>query len=277
MEGGAMRGMFTAGVTDVLMENDIWFDGAIGVSAGACFGCNYKSKQIGRTIRYNKKYCADKRYCGWSSWLKTGNFYNAQFDYDELPNKLDIFDAKTYMENPMEFYVVATDVNTGLPVYKNLLTCDADDLLWMRASASMPLLSKLVEINGGKYSDGGTADSIPLKYFEEIGYDKNVVITTQPEKFAKKANKFVPIFKLVYKQYPEFIKALANRHILYNEQLKYIKAAEERGAAFVIRPPEPLNIKPGEKNEDELERVYQIGRCEAERQIESIKAFLADK
>ncbi len=275
MEGGAMRGMFTAGVIDVLLENNIVFDGAIGVSAGACFGCNYKSKQIGRTIRYNKKYCADKRYCGWSSWLKTGNFYNAEFDYDELPNKLDVFDTKTYMENPMEFYVVATDVNTGLPVYHKLPNCDAYDLLWMRASASMPLLSRFVEIDGGKYSDGGTSDSIPLKYFEEIGYDKNVVITTQPEKFAKESNKFVPLFKVIYRKYPKFVRALENRHILYNEQIKYIKDAEEKGRAFVIRPPEPLNIKPGEKDKSELERVYQIGRCEAEKLIDDIKAFIA--
>ena len=277
MEGGAMRGMFTAGVTDVLMENNIEFDGAIGVSAGACFGCNYKSRQIGRTIRYNKKYCADKRYCGWSSWLKTGNFYNAEFDYDELPNKLDVFDTKTYMENPMEFYVVATDVMTGKPVYKKLLRCDSDDLLWMRASASMPLLSKFVEIDGGKYSDGGTSDSIPLEYFEKIGYKRNVVITTQPEEFAKESNKYVSLFKIIYKNYPEFIYALANRHIMYNEQIKYIKEAEKRGDALIIRPLEPLNIKPGEKDPNELERVYQIGRSIGQGYVERVREFLSDK
>ncbi len=277
MEGGAMRGMFTAGVTDVLMENNIEFDGAIGVSAGACFGCNYKSKQIGRTIRYNKKYCADKRYCGWLSWLKTGNFYNAEFDYDELPNKLDIFDTKTYIENPMEFYVVVTDVNSGRPVYYNMKNADAYDLLWMRASASMPLLSELVEIDGGKYSDGGMSDSIPLRYFEEIGYDRNIVITTQPEEFEKKVNKFLPIFRVIYRKYPEFVAALSGRHIMYNEQLKYIKKSEERGTAFIIRPPEPLNIKAGEKNANELERVYRAGRYEAEKNIEKIKEFLSEK
>ncbi len=277
MEGGAMRGMFTAGVTDVLMENNIEFDGAIGVSAGACFGCNYKSRQIGRTIRYNKKYCADKRYCGWSSWLKTGNFYNAEFDYNELPNKLDVFDTKTYMENPMEFYVVATDVMTGMPVYRKLPSCDAYDLLWMRASASMPLLSKFVEIDGGKYSDGGTSDSIPLEYFEKIGYEKNVVITTQPEEFVKESNKFLPLFKIIYKKYPEFICALENRHIMYNQQLNYIKEAEKRGTTLIIRPSEPLNIKHGEKDPNELERVYQIGRSIGQGYVERIKEFLSDK
>ncbi len=275
MEGGAMRGMFTAGVLDVLLEHDIAFDGAIGVSAGAVFGCNYKSRQMGRAIRYNKKYCADKRYCGWGSWLKTGDFYNVQFDYQEVPRKLDIFDEKTYRENPMDFYVVATDVRTGEPVYRNLMRGDEEDILWMRASASMPFLSRFVEIDGEYYSDGGTVDSIPLKYFEEIGYEKNVVITTQPLNFLKQPNKFFPILKLAYRNYPRLVQALKERHVLYNSQLEYLKDAEKKGRAFVIRPPEALNIKAGEKDASELERVYQIGRQEGTRVVLDLKKFLS--
>ena len=146
MEGGAMRGMFTAGVIDVLMENGIEFDGSIGVSAGACFGCNYKSKQIGRAIRYNMKYCNDKRYCSLWSLIKTGNLYGADFCYKELPEKLDIFDNKTYNENPMEFYVVCTDVQNGETIYKKCETADRNEIEWMRASASMPLVSDLPRV-----------------------------------------------------------------------------------------------------------------------------------
>lgn len=275
MEGGALRGMFTAGVLDVLMENGVEFDGAIGVSAGAVFGCNFKSRQIGRTIRYNTRYCNDKRYCGWGSLIRTGDFYNVEFDYSEIPKKLDIFDEKAFRENPMEFYVVATDMKTGRPVYKLLKNGDDYDLMWMRASASMPLLSRNVEIDGGLYSDGGTSDSIPLTYFEEIGYEKNLVITTQPRGFVKEKNKFLPIISRVYRKYPEFVSALSKRHEVYNRQLEYVKAAEDVGRAFVIMPPEPLNIKPGEKDKNELLRVYEIGRKEAEKQLSKVREFFA--
>lgn len=275
MEGGALRGMFTAGVIDVMMENEIEFDGAIGVSAGAAFGCNYKSKQIGRAIRYNKRFCADKRYAGWGSWIKTGDFYNVNFDYYVVPRTIDIFDTDTFEKNPMEFYVVATDALSGKSVYKKIEKGDDYDLLWIRASASMPVLARVVEIDGGKYSDGGTSDSIPLKYFEEIGYDKNVVILTQPLEFKKEKNKFVPLFKIALRKYPNLVKALEMRHEMYNETIEYIRKKEENGDIFVLRPDAPLNIKPGEKDEEELERVYQAGRRVALENIEKIKEFLA--
>lgn len=274
MEGGALRGLFTAGILDVLLENNIEFDGAIGVSAGAAFGCNYKSKQIGRTIRYNRKYCNDKNYCGWSSWLKTGNFYNEQFAYIDLPQKLDVFDEKTFQENPMEFYVVSTDVITGKPFYKMLVDGGADDVKWLRASSAMPMMSKIVEVEGGFYLDGGMSDSIPLEYFESIGYNKNIVITTQPKGFVKEPNKFLPFIKMAYRKYPKLIETVANRHIMYNHQLKYIEEAEKADRAFVIRPFNALNIKPGERNVAELDRVYDMGIKQATELLEDIKRFL---
>lgn len=274
MEGGAMRGMFTAGVIDVMMENGITFDGAIGVSAGAVFGCNYKSGQIGRVIRYNKRFCSDKRYCSFSSWLKTGDMYNVDFDYRVVPRELDIFDEAAFKANPMEFYVVATNAQSGEAVYKRLDNGDDYDILWMRASASMPMLSHVVEIDGGKYSDGATADSVPIKYFESIGYDRNVVILTQPAHFRKEKNKMLPILKIALRKYPKLYLALVNRHERYNETMAYIETAEKEGRALVIRPPQPLNIGAGEKNPDELERVYQMGRTEGEQALRRVKAFI---
>ena len=274
MEGGAMRGMYTAGVTDVFMENGIVFDGAIGVSAGAVFGCNYKSNQPGRVIRYNKKYCNDKRYASIRSLIKTGNLYNVEFAYKLLPTKLDLFDTDTYKNSPMEFYVVATDVVTGKPVYHRCDKGDEKDIDWMRASASMPLASRLVEIDGYKLSDGGTADSIPVKYFESLGYDRNVVILTQPKGYVKKKNKFLPIIRKAYKRYPEFIKTLEKRHENYNETTAYIEKREMDGSTFVIRPSEALNIGAREKDENELERVYQIGRRDALKVVDKVKKFL---
>ncbi len=265
MEGGALRGMFTCGVIDCLMEKGINFDGAVGVSAGATFGCNIKSKQIGRPLRYNKKYGADKRYKGLHSWIKTGNIFGVDFCYNELPFKLDLWDDKTFKENPMEFYVVATNLLTGKPAYHKCSDGMKDDITWMRASASMPLVSTPVEIEGRKYLDGGTGDSIPLKFMEEKGFDHILVIETQPRDYVKKKQGYMPLFKMVYKDYPDFIKATENRYLMYNEEKRYIREKEDAGEILVIRPMEPLNIKPMEKNPDELDRVYKLGRREAEK------------
>ena len=186
LEGGAMRGLFTAGVIDVMMEEGIGFDGAIGVSAGAVFGSNYKSNQPGRVIRYNLRFCQDPRYSSFRSLAKTGDLFGADFCYREIPDHLDPFDREAYESSPMDFYVVATDVHTGKPVYHNCRKGDREDLDWFRASASMPLAARIVEVGGYQLLDGGISDSIPLKYLESVGYDRNVVILTQPMGYEKK-------------------------------------------------------------------------------------------
>ncbi len=264
MEGGAMRGMFTCGVLDVFMERGITFDGAVGVSAGATFGINIKSGQIGRAFRYNKKYCSDKRYHSIASLLKTGDIYNVDFCYRELPYELDKWDEEAFEKNPMEFFCVATDVNTGKAVYHKCLTGGEQDIQWIRASASMPLVSKSVSIEGGLYLDGGSSDSIPLKFMEEQGYDKILVIETQTRDYVKGEQKIMPLVKMRYRKYPNMIKCLEKRHIMYNEEKRYIREKEERGEVLVIRPKEPLSISPIEKNPDEIERVYKLGRAAAE-------------
>ena len=274
LEGGAMRGMFTAGVLDVLMENNIEFDGVIGVSAGATFGCNYVSKQIGRTIRYNKKYCRDKRYCSFRSLIKTGDLYGEDFCYNKIPNELDPFDNDTFRKSKTEFYVVATDIETGEAIYKKYDVDDPEALLWMRASASMPLASRIVEAGGKKMLDGGMADSIPVKAFENMGYNKNVVVLTQPYDYIKKKNSALPLIKLFYKKFPKLIKVMANRHIMYNETTAYIKEKESQGELFVIRPEETLNVGHVEHNADELEKAYQTGRTIALKNLEKLKEYL---
>ena len=274
MEGGAMRGMFTAGVLDVFMENKITFDGAIGVSAGAVFGCNLKSHQIGRSIRYNKKYCADSRYVSYKGWLKTGDLYGVDFCYNELPMKLDVFDRETYENNPMDFYIVSTDVNTGEPVYTLCNKGDATDIQWMRASASMPVFANPVKIGDGLYSDGGTSDSVPLKYFEGMGYDRIVLVLTQPKGYRKKQYPFMAFIKTYLRKYPALIDAMKRRYIMYNETMDYIDICEAEGKILVIRPGEKLKIKPAEKNPDELQRVYDLGRLEGEKFIEKVKDYI---
>ena len=218
LEGGAMRGMYTAGVCDVLMEQNITFDGCIGVSAGATFGCNFKSRQIGRTIRYNTKYSRDPRYASFRSLLLTGNYFGTKFCYDEIPNRLDPFDYETYQSNPMPFYIVCTDADTGEALYQRADTCDARDLTYMRASASMPLFSRIVEVDGYHLSDGGTADSIPLVWFREQGYARNLIVLTRPEGYRKSPSSPVmnALLRLSQRNYPALAKALEQRHIGYS-------------------------------------------------------------
>ncbi len=275
LEGGAMRGMFTAGVIDVMMEQGISFPGAIGVSAGACFGCNYKSGQIGRAIRYNERFCRDKRYCSIRSLITTGDLYGAEFCYRTIPEKLDVFDVETFEQNPMEFYVVCTDVETGKPVYK---PCRKGEnyLEWMRASASMPLASRVVEIDGGKYLDGGISDSIPLRFFASIGYQKNVVVLTQPASYRKEKNSLMPLLKCALGKYPNLIQALATRHEMYNETVSYIHRQEQAGKALVICPEDTLPVGHIEHKKEKLRQTYQLGRAMAERRMEEIRAFLAE-
>lgn len=274
LEGGAMRGMFTAGVLDVLMENGIEFHGIAGVSAGAAFGCNYKSRQIGRAIRYNTDYCRDKRYCSFWSLLKTGDLYGADFCYREIPEKLDIFDTEAYRNNPVEFYVTVTDVNTGKALYYRCDKGDKRDLELIRASASMPLVSRIVEVDGNKLLDGGVTDSIPLKFFEEKGFNRNIVVLTQPKDYVKKKNQAIPVARIMLRKYPKIIEAMKNRHIMYNETTKYIEDKERMGEILVIRPEKTLPVKRVERNPEVLWSVYNIGRDIAINRLDEIKAFL---
>jgi len=269
-----MRGMFTCGVIDVFMENEITFDGAIGASAGAAFGCNIKSKQIGRPIRYNRNYCRDWRYCSFRSLIRTGDLFGADFCYHELPDILDPFDRETFEKNPMEFYIVATDVITGKPVYHLCSDGGERDIEWMRASASMPLASRIVKVDGLELLDGGISDPVPYRHMEELGYDRNVMILTQPKGYFKKRTGFLPAMRIALRKYPKLVEAMEQRHIVYNRQLAEIREREQHGNAIVIRPPEPLGIGHVSHDPEELERVYQAGRREAERRLPEVREYL---
>jgi predicted patatin/cPLA2 family phospholipase len=273
LEGGAMRGLWTAGVIDVMMEHGIKPDGLIGVSAGAAFGCNYKSRQIGRAIRYNMRFAKDSRYSGWRSLFTSGDYFNAEFGYHIVPKQYDIFDDDAFDKNPMEFIAVCTDVETGKPVYQPLTKATPITYDWIRASASMPLMSRIVELEGKKLLDGGVGDSIPLEYFESIGYDRNVVILTQPLGFQKTHNKLMPLMRIALRKYPNMIKAMDERHIMYNQELAYVAQAEQEGRCLVIRPDGKIPIGHIYHNPEEMRHVYELGRTVGERYIERIKAF----
>ena len=274
LEGGAMRGLFSTGVTDVLMEEGITFDGAIGVSAGAAFGCNVKSGQIGRALRYNTTYCKDPRYCSFRSLLKTGDLYGAEFCYSTIPYQLDPFDVEAYNRNPMDFYVVCTDVETGEAVYHNCPESNLESMQWFRASASMPLVSRIVEVGGYRLLDGGIADSIPLEAFEKLGYERNLVILTQPEGYVKKPNKAMPLMRLLLGKYPKLLRTMANRHTIYNQQVAYAETQQAAGAALILRPEAPLAMSRTEHDADKLRAAYRHGQDVARKNLATIRTFL---
>ena len=276
LEGGGMRGMYTAGILDVMLENEIKIDGIVGVSAGTVFGCNYKSKQIGRAIRYNKKYCRDPRYGSMRSFLKTGDIFDKDFCYNKLPKELDPFDYRTFEENPMEFYATCTDAHTGKPVYKRCYTGDDKELEWFRASASMPLVSKVVEIDGGAYLDGGIADSIPSRWMMEKGFDKNIVILTRPEGYRKTRNKLMWLMRIVLHKYPNMIKVMKNRHVHYNESLDEVYRLRDEGKVLLFCPDAGMDVGRTESNPDKLEEVYRMGRKQAFAKLEELRAFMRD-
>lgn len=274
LEGGGMRCLYTSGILDVFMENGITFDGMIGVSAGATFGCNFKSRQIGRALRYNKKFASHPMYCSVRSLIKTGDLVNKQVAYREVPIQHDPFDFETFVNNPMEFHVVCTDVNTGEPVYKVLKEGTVIDFLdWVQASASMPLVSNAVEKEGHLMLDGGISNSIPLEHFQQEGYERNVVILTQPKGFFKKRTKLVPLFRLFHK-YPKITEAMARRHEMYNSQLRYLQQEELKGNTLVIYPEQTLAIGRAEMNPEKMEHIYAMGRRKGEEVLQQVSDFL---
>ena len=275
LEGGGMRGMYTCGILDVLMEKGIYLDGMVGVSAGIAFGCNYKSRQPGRALRYNVRFARDKRYSGIRSLLKTGNYYNAYFAYKLVPTHYDVFDYNVFDDSPMECYAVCFDVKTGEGVYQRLTHVDSNFFEWVRASASMPVVAQPVEVGGRLLLDGGLADSIPLEFMMSKGYERNVVILTREEGYRKTAEHGLWLMKPFLRKYPKVIEALKHRPAHYNQQLQLVREQERKGTAFVFRPLKPLDVSRTTHDAAEMNRVYQQGREEALQRLDELKKFLA--
>ena len=274
LEGGGSRGIYTAGVLDAFLEFGIQFDGVIGVSAGAIHGCSYVSKQNGRSLRYYKKYSGDPRFMGIRSWIKTGDFVGADFCYHELPEKLDIYDNDAFKASPTKFYAVCTDVETGRPLC-HLFTDMQKEIDYLRASASLPYFSRLVDIAGKKYLDGSCSDSVPIEAFQEMGYEKNVVVLTRPRGYKKKPAKQI-LASVLYRKYPAFREELKKRHLKYNDCMKRIESLEDEGKVLVIRPETALNIGRLENNPEKTQEIYDVGYQDGLRMTEKVKDFLKD-
>lgn len=277
LEGGSMRGMFTAGVLDTFMDENIDVDGIIGVSAGALFGPNYYSKQRGRALRYNQRFCKDYRFISMLSFLFTGNIVNKNFAFYDVTLKYDIFDNETFMKNNKGYYSTVTNVETGKAEYIEMNNI-VDEMEVLRASSAIPVLSKIVEINGKKYLDGGIADSIPVEQCQKMGYDKIIVVLTRPLDYRKKplSDLFIKVISLKYKRYPEFVNIMKNRYIVYNETVEKIIEMEKNNEIFVIRPSEPIDLGTIERNPDNLQKVYDLGIKDCKNIIDKLRIYLKE-
>ena len=244
----------------------------IGVSAGAIHGSSFVSGQRGRNIRYYKKYIRDNRFISMRNLVRTGDIAEVQFCYHDLPEKLDLYDYDAFNRSKTEFYAVCSNVETGKPEYIRI-TDMKNQIDVIRASASLPYVSRLVKTDGMKLLDGGCTDSIPLMKFREMGFTKNVVILTRPKGYQKEPEQLA-MAKIRYRKYPAFVEALSHRHERYNESLRQIEELEKMGEIFVLRPDEPLKIGRLERSPEKLQQVYDIGRRDALMKMHDLKCWL---
>lgn len=271
LEGGAMRGMYTAGVLDVFMENGITADKIVGVSAGALFGVNLLSGQKGRVIRYNKRFNADPNYLGIRPLLREGNIVSTDYAYQQVPHALDPFDDETFRQSESEFYAVVTNIRTGEPEYIRI-TSVFEQMDVLRASGSMPYVSHPVPIGQEQYLDGGISDSIPFLWMHQQGAEKIVVVLTRDIHYRKRSGASA---SLLYRaKYPAIAHQLKTRHLRYNESVEQLLRWEDMGRAFVIRPSRPIEIGTIEKNPENLQMIYDMGRRDASAALPRLRKYL---
>lgn len=273
LEGGGMRGLYTAGVLDYFIKKGVYFKNCYGVSAGATQCCSYLSKQPGRAKDIYVKYMKDKRYASVGNFIKTGYYFGKEFSLKTIPDKLELYDYETYKNCGCNFYAVASDVETGKPAYLKVEDMRRDiDMIW--ASCSLPLISKVVEVNGGKYLDGGVADSIPVKKALADGNEKVVLVLTRDAEYRKSPNKMMAAIKLLYRKYPKFVEVMKNRHTSYNNTIDEILKLEKEGKIFVIRPEKPVEIGRLEKDAKKMEALYKIGLKDAKKNFVALCEYL---
>ena len=274
LEGGGLRGAFTGGVLEYLLENNLNFERVVGVSAGACLGASYVSKQKGRNRRVNVELPSDRRYMGIRHLVATGSYFNMKFIFEEIPERLVPFDEATYFANPTEFDIVITSLNTGNPVYlskKDQVEIGVGKSLV--ASSSIPLLSKPVDIQGELFLDGGVGDPIPVKY--ALGkYQKTVVVLTRPRGYRKEAIGNAGIFKFAFRKYPEFLKAILRRNEEYNKTLDFCDQMEKEGKLFILAPSPEFLIGRTEKSYIKRLGLYNHGYSTVKLFIDPLHDFL---
>ena len=276
LEGGGMRGLYTVGVLDLFLDQNIQMDYVIGVSAGACHGISYVSNQRGRSYEINTRYLDDPRYLSFKNFIKTRSIFGMDFIFDKIPNELNVFDYDSFLSSRCEFVTGVTDVQTGKPVYfgKEELNYDATVL---KASSSIPIFSPIVEYKGGHYLDGGTSDPIPVRKAIEDGCEQVIVVLTRDRNYIKSPESFRLVYKRVFRKYPEMVRLLDERQNIYNDTLQYLRTLEKEGRAIVIAPTKPINISRFEKNIESLEELYKMGMNDAKNVLPEIQKVMQEK
>ena len=273
LEGGGMRGVYTAGVLDFFLDVNLEFKTVIGVSAGACNACSYISKQKGRNYHINTDYLKNPEYLSFRNLLTKKSAFGMDFIFDDIPNKLNKFDYNAFHNSKSKLIAVSSNIESGLPLYYPINDM-VNDIDYIKASISIPLLAKIVEVDSHKLLDGGICDSIPIAYAQSLGYEKSVVILTRDPLYRKGKNKLMPLIKSVYKEYPNFVKAVETRHMNYNNSLNLISLLKHQKKVFVIQPKKEVQISQLEKNKDKLTDLYKQGYQDAKDAYEDLVSFL---
>lgn len=275
LEGGALRGIYTAGVLDALQKEKIKIDAIIGVSMGALIGLNYISNQPGRALRYNLKYCHDKNYISIYSLLKTGDIVNKELAYYQIPEQLDKFDYEAFDKSPISLYCTVTNVDTGKAEYIKIQK-SKKDTEYLRAGGSMPGVSRIVSIHDKRYLDGGVADSIPVEKALDMGFDRIIVVLTRPLHYYKKLSK-QRLLRIMYRRYPNFVKTLEKRNEYYNQTINRILSLEKENKIFVIRPSKKIPIKRIEHNAKRIQEQYDLGSYDFRKSKKKLIEYLNKK
>lgn len=264
LEGGGMKGIYTAGVLDFFMDKEILFSDCYGVSAGACHLCNYISGQRGRSLRISVNYLDMKQYCGGWSLLRTGDLFGVDMNYSLIPNYLDPYDYDAAAQYEGKAFSVATDIRTGKPAYLPMKDLHRD-ITAVRASSSLPLVSRNVEIDGELYLDGGISDPIPVRKSMRDGNRKNVVIMTKEEGFVREpVGAQLALIRARYLRYPKVYELMRERHLSYNGTVKYIEEKRQKGELFVIRPKQKSEVGRIEKDKEKMTALYEEGYLDAQ-------------
>lgn len=277
LEGGGMRGVYTGGVLQYLMEQDLYLPYVIGVSAGACNGSSYVSRQLNRNKVVTIDYITHPAYLSARNLVKKGSLFDMDFIFNELPMNLAPFDFESFRNSDQKFVMGVTDCITGEPLYfeKNDLT-DEELLTVMRASSSLPYMAPIITFREKHLLDGGVSDPIPIRKSEQDGNQKNIVILTRNKGYQKKKSRAGWLMKKTYKQDQGIVEGMLKRHIKYNDTIAYIEEQEALGNTFIIRPEVPLEVDRIEKNPDKLQVLYDQGYEDAKKYIEDIKKFIED-
>lgn len=273
LEGGGMRGAYTAGVLDCFLEHEIYFENIIGVSAGAANATGYISKENKRTINTLLKYSTDKRYISYRSLIKNGSIFGMDFIFKEIPHNLMPFDYETFNNSGVNFEVVTTNCVTGKPHYHKVSNLN-EQIDYVIASSSLPVVSPIVKIDDLELLDGGIADPLPIKYSLEQGYDFQVIVLTRNRGYRKKRNRLSKLIRIQYLRYPNLINVISTRHLIYNESLEIIDDLEKKSRAIVVAPSKTINIDRIEKDPEKLAQLYEMGYNDATLKVDQIKKIL---